>query len=348
MAYKDLTPVINTANPYLTEAAMHLDQSNQLEGYGYLVDGVGAFTYLGTLAETAADYEGFGGGLDLRASNLAGDLTTAEKDAIRLKIGTAISPAPYLEEVIPDSYLPSTTGNFKLKGSFFTENMTVTTTGGTVNQIIFNNDNEVDLNITTGAAEGSFSITLNNGISKTFNNVLLIILGNVISPISSEWINKSNIDVSKGDEINLTLWGTAATAEWTRLFDYTRDWSFRFTLKGSILGEPNNNTHIKVLELFRDDASSFLWAGFLRVFETTKYSYTYKFNNISTTALQPSTDNLSEVEDHYFELRYVGGVFTVYLDTVLKFTSDVVLNSNLRLIVSTAQMDIKKIKYIEI
>ena len=55
-------PIQNTDNPYLTEAAMYADQANQLEGYGYLVDGVGAFTYLGTLAGTAADYEGFGGG----------------------------------------------------------------------------------------------------------------------------------------------------------------------------------------------------------------------------------------------------------------------------------------------
>jgi len=79
-------PIQNTANPYLSEAAMHLDQANQLQGYGYLVDGVGAFTYLGTVAGTAADYEGFGGGLDLRASNLAGDLSTAEEDSILLKI----------------------------------------------------------------------------------------------------------------------------------------------------------------------------------------------------------------------------------------------------------------------
>ena len=56
-------PVQNTDNPYATEAAMHADQANQLEGYGYLVDGVGAFTYLGTVAGTAADYEPFGGGL---------------------------------------------------------------------------------------------------------------------------------------------------------------------------------------------------------------------------------------------------------------------------------------------
>jgi len=53
-------PIQNTDSPYATEAAMHADQANQLQGYGYLVDGVGAFTYLGTLAGTAADYEAFG------------------------------------------------------------------------------------------------------------------------------------------------------------------------------------------------------------------------------------------------------------------------------------------------
>ena len=52
-------PIQNTANPYASEAAMYADQANQLQGYGYLVDGVGAFTYLGTVAGTAADYEGF-------------------------------------------------------------------------------------------------------------------------------------------------------------------------------------------------------------------------------------------------------------------------------------------------
>ena len=92
MAYKDLTPVINTDSPYLTEAAMHADQANQLQGYGYLVDGVGAFTYLGTVAGTAADYEGFGGGtgLDLRASNLAGDLSVGEQNDIKEKLSIQI------------------------------------------------------------------------------------------------------------------------------------------------------------------------------------------------------------------------------------------------------------------
>ena len=62
-------PIQNTATPYSTEAAMYADQANQLEGYGYLVDGVGAFTYLGTVAGTAADYEGFGGGVAPNAGN---------------------------------------------------------------------------------------------------------------------------------------------------------------------------------------------------------------------------------------------------------------------------------------
>ena len=54
-------PIQNTDNPYLTEAAMYADQANQLQGYGYLVDGVGAFIYLGTVAGSSADYEPFGG-----------------------------------------------------------------------------------------------------------------------------------------------------------------------------------------------------------------------------------------------------------------------------------------------
>jgi len=99
-------PIQNTANPYLTEAAMHLDQANQLQGYGYLVDGVGAFTYLGTLAGTAADYEGFGGGTGMFEPNvwrpkiLSGntaqqnaDLINADINSAKLVGGVVILPA---------------------------------------------------------------------------------------------------------------------------------------------------------------------------------------------------------------------------------------------------------------
>ena len=92
-------PIQNTANPYLTEAAMHADQANQLEGYGYLVADVGAFTYLGTLAGTAADYEAFGGGTGLAPPNtwfvilLESNTDQENADAINEAIQLAIPTA---------------------------------------------------------------------------------------------------------------------------------------------------------------------------------------------------------------------------------------------------------------
>jgi len=206
------------------------------------------------VAGTAADYEAFGGGLDLRASNLAADLSTSEQDAIRLKIGTAISPAPFLDEVIPDSYAPSTTGNFKLKGSFFTENMTVTTTGGTVNYIIFHNDNDVDVNITTGATEGTFSVTIDNGISKTFDSVLLIILGTVFSPLTADWINiVGEPDLSKDGDMILTNAIVKSSATWDKVIDKTKNFRLYFsTLESPLVAKSSvGQGYTSSMEVFR-------------------------------------------------------------------------------------------------
>ena len=77
-------PIQNTDNPYLTEAIMHADQANQLEGYGYLVDGIGAFTYLGTVAGTAADYEAF-------VSGATGTFTSADSKTVTVTNGIITS-----------------------------------------------------------------------------------------------------------------------------------------------------------------------------------------------------------------------------------------------------------------
>jgi len=76
-------PIQNTANPYLTQAAMYADQANQLQGYGYLVDGVGAFTYLGTLAGTAADYESLSSNKKLDKQIISG-AGVDKSDALRI------------------------------------------------------------------------------------------------------------------------------------------------------------------------------------------------------------------------------------------------------------------------
>jgi len=118
----------------------------------------------------------------------------------------AIAPAPYLSDLIPDSYLPNNTGNFILKGSFFTPTMTVAIAGQTVNYLTFKSDNEVHANVTTGATEGAFNVTLNNGISATFPNAMLIVVGTVYKPIDTSWENiTGTLDVSEPGAFKITL-----------------------------------------------------------------------------------------------------------------------------------------------
>jgi len=119
----------NTASPYLTEAAMYADQANQLQGYGYLVDGVGAFTYLGTVAGTAADYEAFSTATVVGSSvpvSKTGTNIVFTEDAfyneqafltaggLTLDLTGAVKGA--LSIVYCDRYIPTITGNYLLSG----------------------------------------------------------------------------------------------------------------------------------------------------------------------------------------------------------------------------------------
>ena len=124
-------PIQNTDNPYATEAAMHADQANQLEGYGYLVDGAGAFTYLGTVAGTSADYEAFGGGsgADVRLSNVVSDLSGAEKTDILNKIGANAALANAASYIYQQIELQNEAGNADIWNHISYENTLTTSTG---------------------------------------------------------------------------------------------------------------------------------------------------------------------------------------------------------------------------
>ncbi|WP_417942177.1 IPT/TIG domain-containing protein [Flavobacterium sp. RS13.1] len=127
----------------------------------------------------------------------------------------ATLPAPHLREISPNFYLPSTTGNIIIKGSFFTPSMTVAIAGQTVNYVTFISDNEVHVNVTTGTTEGSFAITLNNGVSATFNNMLMIILGIVDYPKSYSWTNfLSTPNVSEDGGIKVSTNVSIQGADW--------------------------------------------------------------------------------------------------------------------------------------
>lgn len=114
-----------------------------------------------------------------------------------------ILPPPYLEELIPDSNLPDTTGNFIIRGSFFTPTTTVTVEDQTLNYLTFVSDNEMIANITTGSDEGTFGLTINNGVSVNFHDVLLVVSGDVLKPTSTDWETLGDLDFSTDGEAKI-------------------------------------------------------------------------------------------------------------------------------------------------
>lgn len=260
-------------------------------------------------------------------------------------------PEPFLNEIIPDSYLPSTTGNFKLKGAFFTPTMTVTTMGGTVNYITFNNDNDIDVNITTGATEGYFSVTLNNGISKTFNNSLLLVLGTVFQPTESSWTVSSTTKpiLSTKGEFKTVTRGSQHRANWDKAFDYTKDFRFSFRFKASPLGYMAAEASKSPILVSNAAGTTFF------TFRLTSALWMYQSSNSDGAQLSYGNNTTPGVwtakfDNHLITLEYIGGVMRYYNGdekTLLRTYSNVV-DSNLFLKVESKYVDIVDIKYIEL
>jgi len=287
--------------------------------------------------------------LDLRASNLAGDLTTAEQDAVRLKIGTAISPAPFLDEVIPDSYLPSTTGMFKLKGSFFTENMTVTTTGGTVNYITFNNDNDVDVNITTGATEGAFSVTIDNGISKTFTGVLLIILGNVVKPIAADWYDITGIPEINTGEFKITTANVKATG---KVFSIPTGQDFRLyvTPVKSPLGTTKISAGLTMVDLYDTlNVRQFSISIYCNGIDLSTNKYEVGDSTTTNRDLGVLLNGLDLSNPKYVFFERIGTQIKMYVESnPTPIVSSVVADFDMYVKIDVQWWDLIDIKYVEL
>ncbi|MBP4140126.1 hypothetical protein, partial [Flavobacterium geliluteum] len=255
-----------------------------------------------------------------------------------LKLYTiATSPAPYLNELIPDSYLPSTTGNFILKGAFFTPSMTVSITGQTVNYVTFISDNEVRANVTTGAAEGNFDVILNNGLSATFSGRMLIVLGTVYKPLTGDWTSKSNIDVAEGDYAKILTAGTVASALWTKEIDYTKNWIVSFKYTRSPFIASGENSYLYLTESVGGASKfSFRWiTGNL-----------YIYHGASQTLLGVKAfDSAKNIK-----IKKTGSIVALYInETVFAYTlSDfATVTSNLKIYLALLNTDIKDIRYIE-
>lgn len=165
-------------------------------------------------------------------------------------------PAPYLEQLIPDSNLPSTNFNILLKGDFFTPNMTIVFAGQTVVSKTFISSKEYRVSLTTGSAEGMFSITLNNGVSITYTKAFLVVLGTTYVPVIADFTNvSSNITVGDGQLIaNAT--GVYGTAKLNIEFDLAKKWRLYVTVSQSPLIE---NRNVPIILLILNNGPTDFW-----------------------------------------------------------------------------------------
>ena len=244
-------------------------------------------------------------------------------------------PAPFLEEVFPPSILPNTTGNITLKGSFFTPDMTVLINGQTVNFITFLNDNLIKVNLTTSSLEGNFNITLNNGLSTTFTDSLLVVLGTVYKPTSSDWTSVSNIDVTSGDYAKVVLQDVAAQGQWTPPIDYTKNFriSFKFT-PTPLNPNANGNSYFRIYDILGNHVVSFR-----QIFNL--YVYYGNNNTLATNVTYDITKKL--------EIRKIGSLITLHADdgTLIFTLSDyITLTRNCYILLNMTNFDISEVKYI--
>jgi hypothetical protein len=158
-------------------------------------------------------------------------------------------PAPYLDKLIPDSNLPSTNFNILLKGSFFTPNMTIAFQGQTVVSKTFISSTEYRISLTTGATEGSFDVTLNNGVNIVYSKYFLVILGETYIPLASEFINITGGLVAEDGGLASGVTGTQGTADLNVVFDMAKKWRMYSQLRQSnLIAMTNNNVEYIVIK----------------------------------------------------------------------------------------------------
>jgi hypothetical protein len=256
----------------------------------------------------------------------------------------ATAPAPYLNEVIPDSYSPSNTGNFILKGAFFTPTMSVQIVGQTVNYVVFVSDNEVRANVTTGAAEGSFNVILNNGLSATFINRFLVILGTVYKPTAASWSAlTTNINVSVEGEARLKVANQTNSANWLKLIPAGQNFRMFFQIdKSPLVTTPVSSYSSRISLIKASDLAPVYGAGTYNGDYSNPSFMTY-LNN----AFVDFANNLNPTYPILYEIRRVSGEVYVYLNGVLKrqFTSQTQVDMYIQ--VQITGYDITGIKYVE-
>lgn len=259
-------------------------------------------------------------------------------------------PAPYISDASL-FFLPSSTGNLTIKGAFFTPSMTVTITGHTVNYLTFVSDNEIIVNITTSANEGSFDITLNNGISTVFSGRLLVVLGIIHKPGISDWtvINGSPNLNTTGD-IKLSLYDVTCSAT---CFTIPSDKDFRvyFTLTRSPLGATSGSPNEPSISLISasDNSVKFAAQVYLNGADVTSNLRAYQassgFEYSKDIGILESFIIKTNPPTFYFER--IGGQYRLRdYNTNIVFTD--IFSGDLKIKANIRKFDITNIRYVEL
>jgi len=261
-------------------------------------------------------------------------------------------PAPYLTEILPYNFLPNTTGNIILKGSFFTPNTTVTIENQKVNHITFKNDNEIQVNVTSGNLEGSFSIILNNGLIATFPNSFLILYGDSFSPKSTDYKDITQpIDLTINGEINVSQYnvlGTSILDPAKLKLNSLKNFHFNFSLMHSPFGTSGFDGHQQFMSIYRISDN-------VEVYRFSFYQLTMTYTNFllqSGTTLNTSnyvdSGTLASGTLINFSFRKINGVITLYKNSTLLFTPPYVELTDMYIKFFIRRQDIKSIKYVEL
>ena len=265
---------------------------------------------------------------------------------------SSIYPAPYLTEILPYNFLPNTTGSIILKGSFFTPNTTVTIENQKVNHITFKNDNEIQVNVTSGNLEGSFSIILNNGLIATFPNSFLIIYGDSFSPKSTDYKDITQpIDLTINGEINVSQYnvlGTSILDPAKLKLNSLKNFHFNFSLMHSPFGTSGFDGHQQFMSIYRISDN-------VEVYRFSFYQLTMTYTNFllqSGTTLNTSnyvdSGTLASGTLINFSFRKINGVITLYKNSTLLFTPPYVELTDMYIKFFIRRQDIKSIKYVEL
>lgn len=283
-------------------------------------------------------------------------LTQVRSEQIK---GVSGFPKPFFSEINPFFMALSTSATVTITGSFFTPETTFSIGGCTVNSKVFKSSNEVELNITSGATEGDYNITINNGQQTVISNAFTLTQGQVFIPDAVDWANASNISLSDNGEVLQSSYGVTGKADWTaKTFEVLKDWE----LKVKFNYDPNNpypggnnfnafNSHLRkvsdgsvVISFYYYVASNNSSGGFYTKTSTAETAQSAK-------AIGGSTDLImNENVVQLFSPRMVwnGGVLSLYDGTSLVKNFTFAIPEDVYLDIGVQTYGYKGIKFIEL